>query len=123
MDDLHQTDFREMRLQLKGDFDIAYYAIVGTGLAAYMKKFLVLQPRLWLCQFYGREIVHQSLKKFYSSYPGNSDTLKEHDNISPDLSSCSFPMKCGQNFQRKPYCLTIVSTFNFVIHRSKISTS
>ena len=34
MDDLHQTDFREMRLQLKGDFDIAYYAIVSTGLAA-----------------------------------------------------------------------------------------
>ena len=102
MDDLHLTDFREMRLQLKGDFDIAYYAIVSTGLAAYMKKFLVFQLRLWLYQFYGRQFVHQSLKKFYSSYTGNSDTLKEHDNISPDHSICSFPMKCGQNVQRKP---------------------
>ena len=42
IDDLHQADFIEMqRLSSKGNFHIEYYAIMGTGLAAYLKKFIV----------------------------------------------------------------------------------
>lgn len=32
MDDLHLSDFRKMRLKSKGDFDIAYSAVMGVGL-------------------------------------------------------------------------------------------
>ena len=33
--------FREMRLISKGDFDIAYSAVMGFGLDAYLRKFIV----------------------------------------------------------------------------------
>ena len=39
MDDLHLSDFREMRLKSKGDFDIAYSAVMGICFNAYLKKF------------------------------------------------------------------------------------
>ena len=32
MDDLHLSDFGEMRLESKEDFDIAYSAVMGIGL-------------------------------------------------------------------------------------------
>ena len=32
---LHLSDFREMRLKSKGDFDIAYSAVMGIGLDAH----------------------------------------------------------------------------------------
>ena len=34
MDDLHLSDFRETRLESKGDFDIAYSAVMGIDLNA-----------------------------------------------------------------------------------------
>ena len=49
MDDLHLSDFREMRLMSKGDFDIAYSAVMGIGLDAYLKKLIVFKPGFWLC--------------------------------------------------------------------------
>ena len=33
MDNLHLSDFKEIRLKSKGDFDIAYYAVIDTNLA------------------------------------------------------------------------------------------
>ena len=36
MDDLHLSDFREMRLKSKGDFGIAYSAVMGNGFDAYL---------------------------------------------------------------------------------------
>lgn len=44
MDDLHLLDFIELRLKSKTDFDAAYDVIMRSGVAAYMKKFLVFQP-------------------------------------------------------------------------------
>ena len=41
MDDLHLSDFRETRLISKGNFDIAYSAVMGFGLDAYLRKFIV----------------------------------------------------------------------------------
>ena len=75
MDNLHLSDFKEIRLKSKGDFDIAYYAVMATNLAV---------PILW--QTIINQIIHQS--------------LKEHDNISHDHFSHSFPMKFAQNFQK-----------------------
>ena len=40
-DDLHLSDFREMRLISKWDFDIAYSAVTGISLDAYLRKFIV----------------------------------------------------------------------------------
>ena len=74
--DLHVSDFREMRLVSKGDFDIAYSAVMGEGhkfisyaimcyprkiksllllllmgvdLDAYLQKLIVFKPGIWLC--------------------------------------------------------------------------
>ena len=41
MDDLHLSDFREMRLKSKGDFGIAYSAVMGNDFDAYLGKFIV----------------------------------------------------------------------------------
>ena len=49
MDDLHLSDFREMRLKSKGDFDIAYSAVMGVSLDAYLQKLIVFKPGVWLC--------------------------------------------------------------------------
>ena len=49
MDDLHLSDFREMRLNSKGDFDIAYSAVMGISLDAYLQKLIVFKPGVWLC--------------------------------------------------------------------------
>ena len=75
MDNLHLSDSKEMRLKSKGNFDVAYYSVIGTNLAV---------PILW--QTIINQITHQS--------------LKEHDNISHDHFSHSFPMKFAQNFQK-----------------------
>ena len=75
MDNLHLSDSKEIRLKSKGNFDVAYYSVIGTNLAV---------PILW--QTIINQITHQS--------------LKEHDNISHDHFSHSFPMKFAQNFQK-----------------------
>ena len=49
MDDLYQSDFREMRLKSKGDFDIAYSTEMGIGLDAHLRKLIVFKPGVWLC--------------------------------------------------------------------------
>ena len=38
MDDLHLSDFREMRLKSKWDFDIVYSAVMGIDFNAYLGK-------------------------------------------------------------------------------------
>ena len=43
MDELHLSDFREMRHFSKGDFDIAYSAVMGISLDAYLRKFIVFK--------------------------------------------------------------------------------
>ena len=75
MDNLHLSDSKEIGLKSEGNFDVTYYAVIGTNLAV---------PILW--QTIINQITHQS--------------LKEHDNISHDHFSHSFPMKFAQNFQK-----------------------
>ena len=52
MDDLHRSDFREMRLKSQGGFKIVLYAEMGTDLDAHSRKFIVFGqglavPILW----------------------------------------------------------------------------
>ena len=49
MDGLHLSDFREMRVMSKRDFDIACSAVMGVGLDAYLRKLIVFKPGVWLC--------------------------------------------------------------------------
>ena len=44
MDALNLSDFREMRLKSKGDFDIAYSAVMSISLDAYLQKLIVFKP-------------------------------------------------------------------------------
>ena len=44
MDDLHLSDFREMRLESERDFDIAYSVVMSIGLDAYLWKLIVFKP-------------------------------------------------------------------------------
>ena len=44
MDDLHLSDFREMRLKSKGDFDIAHSAVMGISLDAYLHLLILFKP-------------------------------------------------------------------------------
>ena len=49
IDALHLSDFKEMRLKSKGDFDNAYSAVMGVSLDAYLQKLIVFKPGVWLC--------------------------------------------------------------------------
>ena len=98
MDALHLSDFREMRLKSKGDFDIAYSAVMGIGLDAYLQKLRVSSQGFDCANFKAEKSLISRLRNFIA-LTGSSNTLKEQDNISPDH-SYSFPMKFGQNFQK-----------------------
>lgn len=63
MDDLHLIDFFQLELKSKNDFAAAYDIILNTGMAEYMKQFVVIQPGDWPCQFYCRQIIYESLQK------------------------------------------------------------
>ena len=68
MDDLHQSDFREMRLKSKGTFTLHILQLWALALMPIWGKSIVFKPGVWLCRFYGRHIIYLSLKKFYSSH-------------------------------------------------------
>ena len=58
MDNLHLVEFEELRLKSMNDFEAAYDIVLSTGLAKYMRKFVLLQPGDWPCQFYCRQIIY-----------------------------------------------------------------
>ena len=51
MDDLHLSDFREMRLKSKVEIDIAYSAVLGNDFMPIWGKLIVFLPGVWLRQF------------------------------------------------------------------------
>jgi len=70
MDNLYLLDFIELQLKSKEDFSAAFDVVMSTGLADYMKKYIVLQPGDWPCQFYCRQNIYSCLKKFNTLNPG-----------------------------------------------------
>ena len=55
MDDLHPSDFGEVRPESKGDFNIAYSAVMGISLDAYLRNLIAFKPGVWLCSFLGQK--------------------------------------------------------------------
>lgn len=62
MDDLHLADFVGLQLKSKHDFDAAYDVALSAGLGDYVRRFVVIQPGDWPCQFYCRQIIYRCLK-------------------------------------------------------------
>ena len=81
-----------MRLKSKGDFDIAYSAVMGIGFNAYLRKFTFSSQGFGCANFKADKSYISHLRNFIA-FTKRSNTLKEHGNISPDHSSYSFPMK------------------------------
>ena len=61
MDDLHLISFIELQLKGKGGFANAYDVALASGLEKYLKKFVVVRPGDWPCQFYCRQTIYESL--------------------------------------------------------------
>ena len=67
MEDLHLIDFVELQLKSKDGLAKAYEIALSSGLAAYLQKFMVIQPGDWPCQFYCRQLVYECLAQHQKS--------------------------------------------------------
>ena len=116
MDNLHLVEFVELRLKSMNDFEAAYDIVLSTGLAKYMRKFVLLQPGDWPCQFYCRQIIYQCLGKFHRSSSQLTNTLQETLFTSDDHSLYSYPTGnyvCNmtpETMSQQPSILSIVPT-------------
>ena len=92
MDDLHLAYFIELRLKSKHDFDAANDVALSAGLRDYKRKFVLIQPGDWPCQFYCRQIIYGCLKKFTRHNPDCGDFPTDSNMVvSHNHSSYSFP--------------------------------
>ena len=73
MDDLHLIDFIELQLKSKDGFSKAYDIVMASGLAPYLKKFVIIQPGDWPCQFYCRQLIYESLAQHQQSVASQKD--------------------------------------------------
>ena len=90
MTDVHLLQFIELTLKSKKDFSAAYDIVLSTRMSDYLKKFLVIQPGDWPAQFYSRQIIYETLQKYYRSSP---DTL--HGTPIPTDHEYTTPFKSG----------------------------
>ena len=82
MDDLHLIDFVELQLKSKDGFSKAYDIVMASGLAPYLKKFVIIQPGDWPCQFYCRQLIYESLTRHQQAVTSQKDqqpTLSQQD--------------------------------------------
>ena len=86
MDDLHLIDFVELQLKSKDGFSQAYDTVVASGLADYLKKFVVIQPGDWPCQFYCRQLIYESLTQYQQS---SAASQQEHQSSSNTVENCN----------------------------------
>ena len=85
-DDFHLSDFREMR-HLKRRLLHCIFCSNGHQLGC-------LFEILWQTNHISDTL------RYFIALIRSSNTLREHDNISPDHSSCSFPMKFGKKLSK-----------------------
>jgi hypothetical protein len=88
MDDLELVDFFEQQLKSKDNFASAFEHVLKTKLKAYMKKYVLIQPGDWPCQFFSRQLVYETIANLLPSMLtpqtlGNNDDLTTTDNIHP----------------------------------------
>ena len=103
MQDVHLVDFVELTLKSKDDFDAAFDIVLSTNLLEYLylKHFLLLQPGDWPAQFYSRQIIYETLQKYYkhaeassaSQSQPQSSSATAHSDHSYTLSYHSGPEK------------------------------
>ena len=86
MDDLHLIDFVELQLKSKDGFSQAYDTVVASGLADYLKKFVIIQPGDWPCQFYCRQLIYESLTQYQQS---SAASQQEHQSSSNTVENCN----------------------------------
>ena len=74
MDDLHLSDFREMRLKSKGDFEIANSAVMSISFNDYLKKFIFSGQGFGCANFKADKSYISHLRNFIA-LTGNSALL------------------------------------------------
>lgn len=87
MDDLYLVDFVELELKSKQDFTKAMDIVLDTGLKTYMKKFVILQPGDWPCQFFSRKIVYEQLKSTHKCFENPNKIEQQKDKGQPNTRS------------------------------------
>ena len=81
MQDVHLIDFVELTLKSKDDIDAAFDIVPSTNLLEYLKHLLLPpQPGDWPAQFYSRQVIYETLQKYFkyteaSSSPAHSVQL------------------------------------------------
>ena len=75
MDDLHLSDFREMRLKSKGDFEIANSAVMSISFNDYLKKFIFSGQGFGCANFKADKSYISHLRNFID-LTGNSALLR-----------------------------------------------
>ena len=65
MHDVHLVDFVELTLKSKDDFDAGFDIVLSTNLLEYLQHFLLPQPGDWPAQFYSRQVIYETLQKYY----------------------------------------------------------
>lgn len=101
MQDVHLVDFVELNLKSNDDFDAAFDIVLSTNLLEYLKHFLRSQPGDWPAQFYSRQIIYETLQKYYkhaeassaSQSQPQSSSATAHSDHSYTLSYHSGPEK------------------------------
>ncbi len=61
MENLQLVNFMEPQLKSKEGFAAAIDIALASGLKQYLKKFVVVQPGDWPCQFYCRQLIYDQL--------------------------------------------------------------
>ena len=61
MENLPLANFLELQLKTKEGFAAAIDISLGSGLKQCLKKFVVVQPGDWPCQFYCRQLIYDQL--------------------------------------------------------------
>ena len=61
MENLQLVNFIELQLKSTEGFAAAIDVALASGLKQYLKKFVVVQPGDWPCQFYCRQLIYDQL--------------------------------------------------------------
>ena len=77
MQDVHLVDFVELNLKSNDDFAAAFDIVVSTNLLEYLKQFLRSQPGDWPPQFYSRQIIYETLQKYYKHADASSTSQSQ----------------------------------------------
>ena len=91
MDNVHLVNFVELTLKGKNAFETAYDIAMATDLKSYAKKFVVIQPGDWPCQFYCRQVVYQQTYNVQKKKTFKTAAKKENPLSAKPIPSINIP--------------------------------